>query len=80
MVLAEKPPTWVPVMYDRLKHLMINVDAFREKVRMGHYPQIGGKGKKGNQKRGKQLGGTKVVKEDTIVARATTVQGHKEAI
>ena len=28
MVLAEKPPTWLPVMYERLKHLIINVDAF----------------------------------------------------
>ena len=36
MVLAEKPPTLLPVMYERLKHLIINADAFREKVRMGH--------------------------------------------
>ena len=33
-------------MYERLKHLIINADAFREKVRMGHYPGIGGKGRK----------------------------------
>ena len=33
MVLAEKPPTWLSVMYERLKHLVINADAFREKVR-----------------------------------------------
>ena len=46
MVLAEKPPTWLPVMYERLKHLIINTDAFREKMRMGHYPQTGGKKKK----------------------------------
>ena len=38
VVLAEKPPTWLSVMYERLKHLIINVDAFREKLRMGHYP------------------------------------------
>ena len=38
MILAEKPPTWLPVMYERLKHLIINADAFREKMRMGHYP------------------------------------------
>ena len=31
MVLAEKPPTWLPVMYERLKHLIINADTFREK-------------------------------------------------
>ena len=46
MILAEKPPTWLSVMYERLKHLIINVDAFREKVRMGHYPQIGGERRK----------------------------------
>ena len=46
MVLAERPPTWLPVMYERLKHLIINTDAFREKMRMGYYPQTGGKGKK----------------------------------
>ena len=38
MVLAEKSPTWLPVMYEKLKHLIINVDAFWEKVRIGHYP------------------------------------------
>ena len=63
MVLAEKPPTWLPVMYERLKHLIINADAFREKMRMGHYPQIGRKGKKGNQRMGKQPWGTKVMKD-----------------
>ena len=63
MVLAEKPPTWLPVMYERLKHLIIDWDAFREKVRMGHYPQIGGKGRKGNQRMGKQPRGPKVVKD-----------------
>ena len=38
MVLAEKPPTWLPVMYNRLKHLIINADTFREKMGIGHYP------------------------------------------
>ena len=38
MVLAEKPPKWLPVMYKRLKHLIINVDTFREKMRIAHYP------------------------------------------
>ena len=63
MVLAEKPPTWLPVMYERLIHLIINADAFREKVRMGHYPQIGRKGKKSSKRMGKQPRGTKVVKD-----------------
>ena len=38
MALAEKPPTWLPVIYERLKHLIINADTFREKMRIGHYP------------------------------------------
>ena len=46
MVLAEKPPTWLPVMYERLKHLIINVDTFREKMRINHHPQLGGKKRK----------------------------------
>ena len=33
MVLAGKPPTWLPVMYERLNHLLINLDIFREKKR-----------------------------------------------
>ena len=62
MVLAEKPPTWLPVMYEKLKHLIINAEAFRQKMRMGHYPWIGEKGKKSNQNRGKQPKGVKVMK------------------
>ena len=46
MVLAEKPPTWLSVMYERLKHLIINADDFKEKLRMGHYPQVGKKERK----------------------------------
>ena len=46
MALAEKLPTWLPVMYKRLKHLIINVDTFREKIRIGHYRQVGGKERK----------------------------------
>ena len=63
MVFAEKPSTWLSVMYGRLKYLIINADAFRKKVRMHHYPQIWGKGKKGNQKMGKQPRGAKAVKD-----------------
>ena len=59
MVLAKRPPAWLSVMYERLKHLIINADGFREKVRMGHYPRIRGKGKKGNQNRGKQAIGNR---------------------
>ena len=63
MVLAEKPPRWLPVMYERLKHLIINVDTFKGKMRIGHYPQIGGKGKKSSKRIGKQLGGIEVMKD-----------------
>ena len=37
-------------MYERLKHLIINGNAFREKVRMGHYPRIVGKGREVTRK------------------------------
>ena len=30
MVLAEKPPTWLQVMHERLKHLIISSDTFKE--------------------------------------------------
>ena len=48
---------------------------------MGHYPQVGKKGKENGQNRQKQPRGIKVVKvEDIIVGRATNIQGHKETI
>ena len=50
-------------MYERLKHLIINVDVFREKLRMGHYPQVEQKGKENSQNKGKQPRGIKVVKD-----------------
>ena len=31
MVLAEKPPTWFQVMHERLKHLIISSEKFKEK-------------------------------------------------
>ena len=31
MVLAEKPPAWFPVMYGRLKHLIISSKVFQKK-------------------------------------------------
>ena len=33
MVLAEKPPTWLQVMHERLKHLIISSEKFKEKKR-----------------------------------------------
>ena len=35
MVLAEIPPTWLPVMYERLKHLISDADAFLRKSEDG---------------------------------------------
>ena len=53
---------------------------FREKVRMGHFPQIGGKGKKSNQKIGKQPRGAKVVKDKQHYggkgSKSTRTQGN----
>ena len=63
MVLAEKPPTWLTVLYKRLKPLIINVDTFREKLRIGHYPWIGEKGKKISKRIGKQPRGIEVMKD-----------------
>ena len=31
MVLAEKPPTWLQVTHERLKHLIISSERFKEK-------------------------------------------------
>ena len=31
MVLAEKPPTWLQVMHERLYHLIISSEKFKEK-------------------------------------------------
>ena len=45
MVLAGKPPTWFQVMYERLKHLPISSDTFREKKRTIYDPQVGGRGR-----------------------------------
>ena len=36
VVLAQKPPTWLQVMYERLKHLIISSEAFRNKMKMGY--------------------------------------------
>ena len=62
-VLAEKPPTWLQVMYERLKHPIINSDTFREKKRTVNNPQIGEKGKKNINGVGKQQKGIKILKD-----------------
>ena len=80
MVLAEKPPKWLPVMYERLKHLIINVDTFREKMRISHYSQVGGKEKRNSKRIGKQPKSIKVVKDERqFMGKATNIQEHQEA-
>ena len=37
MVLAEKPPAWLPVMHGRLKHLIISSEAFQKKKKAEYY-------------------------------------------
>ena len=64
MVLAGKPLTWLPVMYERLKHLIINADTFREKRRTIYHPQVGGKEKKSSNGVGKQPKGSKILKDE----------------
>ena len=36
VLLAQNPPTWLQVMYERLKHLIISSETFWNKMRMGY--------------------------------------------
>ena len=36
VVLAQKPPTWLQVMYERLKHLIISSETFWNRNKMGY--------------------------------------------
>ena len=36
VVLAQKPPTWLQVMYERLIHLIISSETFQNKMRTGY--------------------------------------------
>ena len=63
MVLAEKPLTWLPVMCERLNHLLINADTFREKKRTIYHPWVGGKEKKSSKGVGKQPKGIKIIND-----------------
>ena len=36
VVLAQKPPTWLQLMYERLKHLIISSETFRNRMKMGY--------------------------------------------
>ena len=39
MVLAEKPPAWLPVMHGRLKHLIISSEVFQKKKKAEYNSQ-----------------------------------------
>ena len=73
MVLVGKPLTWLPVMYERLKQLIINVDTFREKKRTIYHPWVGGKEKKSSKEVGKQPKGSKILKDE----RQCHLEGNK---
>ena len=63
MVLAEKPPTWLSVMYERLKYLLISSDNFREKKRTICDPQAGGKRKRNSTGMGRYPKGIKILEK-----------------
>ena len=63
MVLAKKPPTWLPVIYERLKHLLISSDTFREKKSTIYDPQVVGKGKRNSTGTGRYSKGIKIPKK-----------------
>ena len=54
MVLAEKPPAWLPVMHGRLKHLIINSEAFQKKKKPGYHARA--KARKLRTGKGKGIG------------------------
>ena len=41
MALAEKPPAWLQVTHERLKHLIISSETFKKKKRAEHIAQAG---------------------------------------
>ena len=53
MVLAEKPPTWLQVMQERLEHLIISSEKFKEKTKAEHEAQA--RGKQVSREKGKIL-------------------------
>ena len=53
MVLAEKPPTWLQVMHERLKHLIISSERFKEKKKAEYTAQAKAKQNSGGKVIGK---------------------------
>ena len=64
MVLDGKPLMWLPVMYERLKHVLINSETFREKKKTIYHPWVGGKEKNSRKGVGKQPKGSKTLKDE----------------
>ena len=63
MVLAEKLLTWLQVMHERIKHLIISSDTFREKKRTDYNTQVRGKGHSKGKGVGKHSKGVKILKD-----------------
>ena len=40
VVLAQKPPTWLQVIHERLKHLIISSETFQNRRKMGYGTRI----------------------------------------
>ena len=53
MVLAEKPPVWLPVIHGRLKHFIISSEAFQEKKKMKYDAQAKAKKLRAGKDKGK---------------------------
>ena len=63
MVLTEKLPTWLQALYERLTHLIISPDTFREKKGTIYDPQVGGKGKRNSTGMGRYLKRIRILRE-----------------
>ena len=59
MVLAEKPLTWLQVMHERLKHLIVSSEKFKEKKKAEYNTQA--KTKQANKGMGRHLKGVKTL-------------------
>ena len=66
MVLAGKPPTWLHLMHERLKHLIISSEKFKEKMKAKYDART--RGKQVSREKGKRHYGkdneTKMTSED----------------
>ena len=61
MVLAEKPPTWLQVMHERLKHLIISSERFKEKKKAEYNAQAKVKQNHGRKGMGKHSKGIRIL-------------------